>query len=276
MIDLFAAAAVNTERICDDCNHVIDVIPREQADQVSQFVDWVRNQVIISINMRPSTLAMILRGGTYQNIYDWASDQANKEKCLIDDILRRSLKHWYDRRMQFDQEFLNGKEFRYAAMNAGGLGLARYSPLCLTFKIDFVSKLQEIVCFFGDSLKICFPNSSALEVSDLLKRIKSYSHYHCVVVEHHGIKCVLTDSKEWPNLIISLDEQDYFEVIFRGQIDQGALECLRVTKETKEQIDDLAFRAIIGDQYSDEFWHWEDIMSLWSRLETGELRLEII
>jgi hypothetical protein len=126
-----------------------------------QFAAWVEAEALISINVKLFVIVELLNGGRYQNTFEWAQEQAVLSGRSVDDALRERLHKFYDKRVTFDRAFNNGEQFRYGALNGGGVGLPEYDPYCVVLTRTFQRSLTDIAWLPGDSLKICFASDGS-------------------------------------------------------------------------------------------------------------------
>ncbi|WP_295390832.1 hypothetical protein [uncultured Thiodictyon sp.] len=132
-MDLFEIARANTAPLEQRTAALQASCPTDGplATAMAAFVDHIRAQGRIPINMRPWVLSRFLSRGHYQNIYDWATEMADLSGRPRDALLAEKLGTYLTARRTFDGAFADGLCFRYGALNIGGVGPTRYGqPRC--------------------------------------------------------------------------------------------------------------------------------------------------
>lgn len=108
----------------------------------------------VSINRKPEAMLGFLELGRILNQFEFIEQLARDQGRPVDEMLRESLRGFYDRRLAFEDAMGGGQRFYYAAMNIGGLGAPRYGPYCLVLSHGpSASPPQEPLWVQEDSLK---------------------------------------------------------------------------------------------------------------------------
>src|SRR6266480_475865 len=121
MIDTFQIAAANTDAVLRRFEDTINGLSEGQAALVRRFTQWVEANGLIAVNVKLFVLLELLDGKSYQNIYEWAADQAHLSGRDAEEILKERLGDYYERRTAIDRSLRFGEELRYAALIATGL-----------------------------------------------------------------------------------------------------------------------------------------------------------
>lgn len=276
MLDLFNIATNNADKINKIFNEAIANLSEQKLINANNFSQWVQSTALISVNLRLFVLIEILNGIPYQNIHEWAQEQAKLCGRKKDDILRERLKGFYGKRMTFDQSFQQGECFRYGALNAGGLGLSIYAAYCSVLTRNFHDALTHSACFSGDSLDICFPKNNEFDATPLTQSIAPFSHRHCLATSQLIAEIEAAQKTEWSQLLISNDSKQYFEIIFIGDVTLNDLHCVRVSAIEYQQKWDLAFASFDKSLKEPERAEVQDFIQLLRAEKAGKIKLEII
>ena len=79
--------------------------------------------------------------------------EKHKIEVSVEEGSKRHLKSFYKSRMAFELAFENGEEFKYSALNIGGLGAEKYGAYCVLLKREQVEKYSSLAFIKEDSLK---------------------------------------------------------------------------------------------------------------------------
>ncbi len=276
MIDLFDIAASNADSINENFDEAIANLSDQKATNAKDFAQWVESKALISINLRLFVITEILNGIPYKNIHEWAQEQASLSGRKKDEILRERLKSFYDKRITFDQAFQEGESFRYGALNAGSLGLSIYSPYCIVLRSSFHDSLAQITCHSGDSLEICFSEVGKFNAAPLTQCVAPFSYRHKLAT--HRLITEINGSKEddWQQLLISTDFKQYFEIIFKGDVNLNSLQCVRIDNDEYHKMWGLAFANFGKTLTEPEKALIQDYVQLFRAVKDGKIQLELI
>lgn len=273
MFDFFEAARVNDPALANGFRDRLTSLRRHESSLLTEFSDWVKFNTLISINTKLYVVIELLNGRPYQNIYEWADEQARLSGRSREEIMREQLGPYYDQRLRFDSEFEEGPKLRYGALNAGGLGTITYDPYCVVLSSVFQQSLSNFACIPGDSLKICFLANGLFDKSDLATRIAS-AQWHLLVTQERATEIAVVDKHEWPNLIVSATH--YFEVIFIGNITRDAILSIRVSQAEYSSKWHLAFQNLGSKRSEAERAVLNDFVQLRRAELDGRVKVEVL
>lgn len=101
-------------------------------DHGGKFASRVKNEGMVSVNMRPNRLLAFLKTGFERTPFDRARLAAEAENLDYGACLREILtEDWADRRITFEDWAGEGSHFHYGALNLGGPGLVSYGGFCV-------------------------------------------------------------------------------------------------------------------------------------------------
>jgi hypothetical protein len=130
--------------------------------------------------------------------------------------------------MAFDQHFDGGLEFRYGALNIGGLGAYHFGEYCPVFKHCDVTAQCTIGYLKGDSLNDYTTAEPRVDEAKLGADCAADSHKHMLATLKHAAALTKRSPDEWPQMLCS--SHDYVEAIFRGELKSNNLESVRFGK----------------------------------------------
>ena len=241
MIDLFALAQANAPELEHAYADAQSLRPQADQSHVQAFVDWVDNSSRISINVRVYLVAEIVTGGKYQNIYDWADEQAAVSGQQRETILRERLKQFFDKRISFDNAFENGDSFLYGALNCGGLGLSAYGSCCMVLTQKFEKASTKVAYLNGDSLKVCVDAHGAVNELQVRQNSAPSSHRAVLAAIKHSADLKSSVPADWATLLFG--GGSYMEAVFVGNVLVDSLECVRMSAVDYQRHWDMAFSS---------------------------------
>jgi len=274
MLDLFAIARGNANRVQAAFESVVASMLPAQAALVREFAAWVEAEALISINVKLFVIVEFLNGGRYQNTYEWAQEQSRLSGRSAEDALRERLHKHYEKRVTFDRAFKDGEQFRYGALNGGGAGLPEYDPYCVVLLRDSQISPEGIAYLPGDSLKICFAADGSFDPTVIESRTTPHTHRHLMAANERAIEVPLANKQEWPGLVASPGR--YFEVVFIGDVSLETVECVRVLKTEYDRMWDMAF-ANFGRKLRDaERALVHDFVQMRRGVIDGRIQVEVV
>ena len=208
------------------------------AAAMAAFVDHIRAQGRISINMRPWVLSRFLSRGHYQNIYDWATEMAALSGRPPDILLAEKLGSYLAARRTFDGAFADGLCFRYGALNIGGTGPTLYGQFCIVARSEYPDDGRGTVYLAGDSLDRYVEPGNELREDLIRQDATPGSHCHCLALLKHYPQ-LDRPADAWPSLLCS--DGDYLEAIFVAPFAPAQVQEVRVSANDQRTLWDLAF-----------------------------------
>jgi len=241
MLDLFSIAENNVNTLRSVCNDSVINLADEHIVKIKEFKCWVENETLISININPFVFAELLNGAPFKNIHEIAHEDATITGIEKDEWLRKKLGKYYNKRMVFDKTFQYGENFKYGALNGGCCGLLSYfGKYCAVLAPNYHQTLDKCVCLLGDSLEVYFTgNENYFNYSSLCGQAIPYSYRHYLAAQQRINNIVDNPAIMWKQLLISDVRKSYFEVIFVGAPTITDFQCIRITKEHEDLMDDL-------------------------------------
>jgi hypothetical protein len=274
MLDLFAIARANGPAIQAAFESAVANLPESEAAAAREFAAWVEAEGLISVNMRLYVVVELLNGGRYQTMCEWAKEHARLGGQDAEDLLRRRLGPFYDRRVAFDRAFEDGEGFKYGSLNTGGAGTARYGSYCVILGRSFDGLPDRAAYLPGDSLTVCFGPEGRFDEAAVERHASPHSHRGRMVALRRAAAMFLTARQDWPKLVCSPDQ--YFEAIFIDEVTLQAIGCVRVPKSEYDRMWEMTF-ASFGEKRGDaERALMHDFLQLLRAGADGRIQLEVV
>ena len=242
-MNLFAIAASNAASLERTLDKIRAVLASDETDRLERFLNWIHNDGRVAINMRQTTLLILITTNNYQNIYEWAVSQSHISGRPVDDILQQRLGSFYLKRINFDNSFDSGQEFRYGALITAGAGATNYGNYCIILKESTVSAF-ELAFLKADSLKTYMLTEVDVDVDSIKEDAAPYSHKHVLAGIKHYHSLAATPEASWASLLCS--GADYIEALFTGTLTVDDLQEVRMLKSDYERYYHLAFEDFRG------------------------------
>jgi hypothetical protein len=191
-----------------------------------EFAEVIKEQGRVGVNLRAMVLLDLLTTDRWLNIHQWAKKISIRGGKPIEEILREKLKGYFDLRMAFDGFFDLGLEFRYGALNIGGLAANRFGEYCAIFHKDMLSQLS-LGYLKGDSLNHYMAPGPRVDEDLLPADCATEGSKHMLLTLKHGRSVPGRPSRQWPELVCNAD--CYAEVIVvAGDLGAAHLSCVRI------------------------------------------------
>jgi hypothetical protein len=239
-MDLFDIALRNAMRLDERLARWMATMPSPAKDSLVAFVDVVRCGGRVAVNMRPWNVVDLIENNRHLNMYEAAEEAATLAGKQPDEILRNRLGDWYARRVAFDDCFLDGRCFRYGALNIGGLGATDYGTFCIVMQRGFPSD-GRVAYLKTDSLCGYTDAGGTVDVASLEVDVAPQTDCHVLAALKHAPDIESLEEGKWPSLLCSNDE--YVEVIFVARIRCDVVEEVRVSRKELSIAEDLCFDA---------------------------------
>ncbi|MFX0066379.1 MAG: hypothetical protein ACFFC7_29825 [Candidatus Hermodarchaeota archaeon] len=254
--------------------HYLKEVYREKKyrDKINDFVEFIKNNWAISIKMRKNTLICFLSGEEYKNIRRIKKelqiklkDQKNL-KISLNDAIEKHTKEYHKPRLVFESSFQNGEEFKYAALNVGGinvkgLGPKKYGEFCVVINQKQLKKYSTLAFIKEDSLK--YIRERQIEIERFKKDIANRDTIHFLTALKH---CNIDASpkREWPSKICC--NERYIEAITIDSILNKHMETVRISaKDYDYYYVDLGvkmYQNTISDTERHQFSLFKSIVNL--------------
>jgi hypothetical protein len=273
MLDLFAIARGNGASLQRDFDATIAALAPAETAVVEEFARWVEGNSTVSMNVRLFVVVELVNGRPFQNIYEWAEEQARLSRRDVDEILRERLHVFYEKRVAFDASFVEGRRFRYGALNAGGTGLVAYAPYCVILKSEFCRALQPLAYLPGDSLQLAFTSDGSFDSAAVISSATADKDRHLMAATNLGAEAAATAPSVWPELVC---RARYFEAIFIGDVEMPAVSCVRIPRAEYKRVWDMAFDSFSRKLSDGERAMVHDFVQIRRAELGGKLRVEVV
>jgi hypothetical protein len=238
-MNLFSTANRNGAAIERRFHNELSLLTPEEADDLERFVDIVKQQGRVAINMRQMVLLNFLTFEKHHNIYEWAQLVASYSSMTVDDILREKLKAYYERRVAFDSFFHRGNEFHYGTLSLAGMGLTYYGNFCSAFRDETFSTSVEIAYLRDDSLKTYVNAPDIVDSAAIERDATPHTHKHYLAgIKHAGGSYHIPET-QWPSMLCS--NTDFIEAVFVRSLTPDDLQEVRMLKSDYDLFFHYAF-----------------------------------
>jgi hypothetical protein len=273
-LDIFLIAKGNATALDMAFEKLCQEVSPQNAELIREFASWVHAIVLISINVNLIVVGELLNGRPHLNTHELASESASISGLHTEDLLRKQLPTYYEKRIIFDRAFARGESFRYAALYATGAGLTDYAPYCLVLSDTFQQSLTDIACLSGDSLNICFRPDGSFDTHSVTRCTAPFSHRHVFAAVERASEIPSVEKSKWPKLIAGGGR--YFEVVFIGTVSIGAVKFVSVLKTEYDRIKSLLFDSFGRKLDEAERALVHDIRVLFRGVSEGTIRIEVV
>ncbi len=155
--------------------------------------------------------------------------------------MRERLGSYYEQRITFDTHFDHGRQFRYGALNIGGLGVTAYGEFATCLDNRSFAAGTELAYLRADSLKTYFRPGPVVDEAILCQDLAPRSHCHVLAVLKLAAVIPLQPALRWPVLLCSRD--DYVEAIFTAEVTCQNVSQVRIGRSDYELLFEYAFNS---------------------------------
>ena len=200
---------------------------------LQQFASLVLEEWAISLNMKPWDLHSFLSAGEYRNTRQVKQRLREKVKKAggvpvpMEDAVKRQQWAHYGPRRTFESTFDGGEEFKYGALNIGGLGATRYGRLCAVIAHDSAEEWSSLCFLEHDSLT--YVDGTEVKTAKLNQEIANRGCVHMLATLKHFSSVSCTPCDAWPSILCS--HADYVDTITTDSIPVCHISCVRVTQD---------------------------------------------
>ncbi len=180
-----------------------------------------------------------LTTGRHLNAYERAEMAAKGSGLTRKEELERHQGKYYAKRSGFDAAFESGEDFRYGALNAGGMGARHYGEYCVVLKGEFPETAQEIAYIKDDSLSYV-DSAGNVDVAQLEKNLAMASHKGQLAAIKHENEIPTSAEVGWPALLCS---DTYIEAVFLQSPTPVAIDRVRISVQDRREYMRLAYKA---------------------------------
>jgi len=184
-------------------------------------------------------------------MYEWAEEQALLCSRPVEEILREKLGRFFNRRINFDRTFEDGRRFRYGVLNIGGVGADHYGIFCAVLNSDFVGPDTLIAYLMRDSLTTYMPTEAKINITTLRQEVATHSHRHYLAALKHAGELATSNRSDWARMVCCDDR--YSEAIFVKDVDLPSIAAVRVKEAEYTRLFALAFNEYT--QHHDDATH---------------------
>jgi len=141
--------------------------------------------------------------------------------------------------LAFDSFFESGLEFRYGALNIGGLGASRFGEYCAIFHEGPAGCIHGYLK--GDSLNHYMAVGPKVDEDLLRVDCATEALKHMLLTLKHASEATAKPAANWPEMICNAD--CYAEaIIVQGDLKAARLSCVRIGKVDFDLYFEYAFR----------------------------------
>jgi hypothetical protein len=270
---LFAMAAENAGSLGERAEDLLSRSSPEHLQILTRYAGLVRQEGRISVNMKQTTISSFFSLRQHLNMYEsvrWLADLSSRP---AEEILRERLKAFYDRRIAFDHHFENGEDFRYGALNIGGLGSWSYGEYCVVLHQN-VSGRPEVAYLKSDSLTTYMLPGPAVDEESLRQDTAPHNHCHWLALLKHAKELPLVEDHLWAELLCS--DRGYVEVIFTGDLTPDEIEAIRLPRPQYDLRFRLAFESFRSPLSDADSFLAEEFRTTLVHLKQKNVPLEVI
>ena len=270
-LNLFEVAEAN----CDSLQRRFGAAKAERAGSESQslqcFADRVARDGRVAVNVRPHTLANLLKGERLLNTYELVERQAICAAKPVLDLLKERLGKYYTQRIAFDSTFEDGERFRYGALNIGGPGAVDFGLFCCVLGSGFPASDSRLAYLMHDSLSEYVSPDGIVDVQSIGAQVASQASCHYLATIKHAGVIPITPEGNWDHLLCS--SEDYVEAIFVQDVTLQKIAEVRVSANEYRRVKDIAFASFGGESSDGQSAFARDFLKVLQASDQGTLRL---
>ena len=238
-MNLFEVADQNGPALADRFKEAKDARSSDDAAILDRFAERVIQDGLVSLNMRPWVFSTLLAKGRYQNIYEWAQEQADLSGRSVDEILHEKLGSYFSGRIAFDACFEQGRRFRYGALNIGGAGPTRYGAFCVVLASGFSQGSGPVAYLMRDSLNDYVDVNGNVDTEGIRLDAALHGSRHHLTALKHSDTVLSVAEHGWPSLVCS--DSGYIEAIFLADVTRQEIDEARIPEQEYQRLRALAF-----------------------------------
>ncbi len=243
MLDLFQIAADNAGAL-DERMTSLALMHPGSSKPLRMFASFVEREGRLSLNFRLDRFVDFLISETYDNAHSLADWWAEELVLSSDDLLRAFLKKYWELRVAFDGCFSDGETFRYAALNAGSLGVLTFGDLCVVLEAAAVDE-NRVAYLRSDSLKTFMRADATLDEPLLRAEISPHSHRGVFAAVKHSSECASSPEAAWPWMLCSTSE--FIEAVFQADLRPACIAEARISQDRHRLLHRLVARLLLGE-----------------------------
>ena len=273
-MDLFAIAAENVPTLEDQFESLISSLAKADAEALNRFFKCLEQEGRVTINMPQTVLLSFLTFGKHQNIHEWAQLRTGKSSKSKEEILREKLGEFYEKRSTFDTAFEEGEEFRYGALNIGGLGVTHFGEFCVVLKENIFTADVKIAYLKSDSLKSYMLPGPVVDEDGIRRNAAPRSHKQHLASLKNANEITTALEDKWSSLLCSEDE--YVEAIFVGDVPSTSSETIRMAKVDYDDLFQSAYEDFSRELEDSERFRIDAFVMILRHLDANGIALETV
>ncbi|PKP60082.1 MAG: hypothetical protein CVT88_04035 [Candidatus Altiarchaeales archaeon HGW-Altiarchaeales-1] len=248
---------------------------------LSDFATFVKDNWMISINMRQHVLNGFLIAGKYKNIYEVKKEQREeirKVRALEipeEQAVKEHLKVYFKSRVTFDRTFKDGEKFKYGALNIGGMGPKKYGEYCVIFERKHSEKYSSLAFIKEDSIN--YVDDCKVNIEKLKQDLSNEEGVHFLVTLKHEGELGKIPTNEWASIICS--DECYVEAVTKDDVVNDPIEGVRMSKKDYlYYYGDLLFKDYVSDADMSDFERCQlgAFMNMQEILTKRKIKLDVI
>ena len=154
------------------------------------------------------------------------------------------------RREAFEDLWEGGREFLYGAVNAGGIGVEEFGPICLVVTDASVLETVVLAVFPFDTARGYTDASGAVDAAAAQEDATGWDAHPDLAVLAFGSEAIGSPSSEWPAVVCRNDQ--YLEVVVAdSSVRIEALAEARLRRALRERLDELRARWLAREPLTD-------------------------
>jgi hypothetical protein len=210
------------------------------------FLELIEKEWTVSINMRLATISYFVKYDIYQNVNEFIneiekySDKDQQSNKALNEPQRTEV----DKRVIFEQAFEFGENFKYGALNIGGIGVTIYGEFCVIFKQSKVKEYSSLIFIKKDSVKGDYiDNDGYVDFTKLVQDVANKENIHLLATLKHEEDLKQIPDNKWSFMLCC--DTDYIEAITHNDINNNHVNIVRMNKKDRYE----PFKTILDIRY---------------------------
>jgi len=233
--NIFEMGDKNSDQL-KTCYDIIREKHKEQGNLcvLDTFTELTESRWTISVNMRLATISSFIKYGTYQNVSEFVKEiekYSDKEQ-QSSKVPNKPQKTDVDKRVIFEQTFEFGENFKYGALNIGGIGVTIYGEFCVIFKRSKVKDYSSLIFIKKDSVKGDYvDNNGCVDFTKLAQDMANKENIHLLATIKHEEDLKQISDSRWSGMLCC--DTDYIEAITHNDIIDDHVDIVRISKKDR-------------------------------------------
>jgi hypothetical protein len=244
-INLFELAEDNSPRLQGQYQQLKDNCDEAKISLLNSFREKIQEEWNLSVNIDDWKFVSWLDTGNYKNIYEVKKVQAkelvnkgemdvSEKRSAQEESLKKHLKQLFAHRTIFDSSFVDGKKFKYTALNIGGMGSDKYGLYCVIIGREKAGNYKTLAFIKKDSA-INYVENEKLLVDKLSRDISNKACIPFLAVLKHQAEIETNASfNDLSGMICN--NTDYIEAVTSDDISSNHIKGVRITKTFHKSI----------------------------------------